>query len=135
MIGHQVSQDHMAAQLHSASRSFCLQAEVYSSDFYAERAAREKLHEEKERLATQLEYVKKQNNQLQEEIDSFGRYALEQMIEFSSKLKFISECMTVISLQNCRKVRYKCTLKVLMSVCHYVTFPLRNLSSCSSGGR
>lgn len=51
-----------------------LQAEVYSSDFYAERAAREKLHEEKERLATQLEYVKKQNTQLHDEIDSLGRY-------------------------------------------------------------
>lgn len=50
------------------------QAEVYSSDFYAERAAREKLHEEKERLAAQLEYVKKQNSQLQEEVDSLGRY-------------------------------------------------------------
>lgn len=51
-----------------------LQAEVYSSDFYAERAAREKLHEEKERLAAQLEYVKKMNTQLQEEVDSLGRY-------------------------------------------------------------
>lgn len=97
IIDHQVSQDHMAAHLHSASRSFCLQAEVYSSDFYAERAAREKLHEEKERLATQLEYVKKQNTQLQEEIDSFGRYALEQMIKFSSKLKLISVCLTSLS--------------------------------------
>lgn len=51
----------------------CAQAEVYSSDFYAERAAREKLHEERERLATQLEYVKKQNTHLQEELDSMGR--------------------------------------------------------------
>lgn len=51
----------------------CVQAEVYSSDFYAERAAREKLHEERERLATQLEYVKKQNTQLQEELDSLCR--------------------------------------------------------------
>lgn len=50
-----------------------VQAEVYSSDFYAERAAREKLHEERERLATQLEYVKKQNTHLQEELDSMGR--------------------------------------------------------------
>lgn len=54
----------------------CVQAEVYSSDFYAERAAREKLHEERERLATQLEYVKKQNSHLQEELDSMGRYAI-----------------------------------------------------------
>lgn len=58
---------------------FQAQAEVYSSDFYAERAAREKLHEEKERLATQLEYVKKQNSQLQEEMDSLGRRSLNEM--------------------------------------------------------
>ncbi|MEQ2157793.1 hypothetical protein GOODEAATRI_005506 [Goodea atripinnis] len=54
-------------------------AEVYSSDFYAERAAREKLHEEKERLAAQLEYVKKQNTQLQQDMDSLGRYEVTQM--------------------------------------------------------
>ena len=52
------------------------QAEVYSSDFYAERAAREKIHEEKERLAAQLEFIKKQNTQLQEEMESLGRYRL-----------------------------------------------------------
>lgn len=54
-----------------------VKAEVYSSDFYAERAAREKLHEEKERLAAQLEFVKKQNSQLQEEMDSLGRYGIK----------------------------------------------------------
>ncbi|XP_071358183.1 optineurin [Trachinotus anak] len=58
---------------------FQAQAEVYSSDFYAERAAREKLHEEKERLAAQLEFVKKQNTQLQEEIDSLGLQSLNEM--------------------------------------------------------
>ncbi|KAK5849108.1 hypothetical protein PBY51_008776 [Eleginops maclovinus] len=58
---------------------FKAQAEVYSSDFYAEREAREKLHEERERLAAQLEYVKKQNNQLQEEMDSMGRRSLTEM--------------------------------------------------------
>ncbi|XP_047431059.1 optineurin [Mugil cephalus] len=58
---------------------FQAQAEVYSSDFYAERAAREKLHEERERLAAQLEYVKKQNTQLQEEMDSLGRRSLNEM--------------------------------------------------------
>uniref|UniRef100_A0A3Q3QK40 Optineurin n=1 Tax=Monopterus albus TaxID=43700 RepID=A0A3Q3QK40_MONAL len=58
---------------------FKAQAEVYSSDFYAEREAREKLHEEKERLATQLEYVKKQHIQLQEEMDSLGRRSLNEM--------------------------------------------------------
>ncbi|KAM4712201.1 optineurin isoform 2-T2 [Anableps anableps] len=58
---------------------FQAQAEVYSSDFYAERAAREKLHEEKERLAAQLEYVKKQNTQLQQDMDSLGRHSLNEM--------------------------------------------------------
>lgn len=58
---------------------FQAQAEVYSSDFYAERAAREKLHEEKERLAAQLEYVKKQNSQLQDEMESLGRRSLNEM--------------------------------------------------------
>ncbi|XP_014063327.1 optineurin isoform X2 [Salmo salar] len=53
---------------------FQAQAEVYSSDFYAERAAREKIHEEKERLSAQLEFVKKQNTQLQDEMDSLGRW-------------------------------------------------------------
>lgn len=60
-----------------------MQAEVYSSDFYAERAAREKLHEERERLAAQLEYVKKQNAHLQEEMESLGRYG------FKSKSFFV----------------------------------------------
>ncbi|XP_068162833.1 optineurin [Antennarius striatus] len=58
---------------------FQAQAEVYSSDFYAERAAREKLHEERERLAAQLEYVKKQNSQLHEEMESLGRQSLNEM--------------------------------------------------------
>ncbi|XP_030006149.1 optineurin isoform X1 [Sphaeramia orbicularis] len=58
---------------------FQAQAEVYSSDFYAERAAREKLHEERERLAAQLEYVKKQNSQLQDEMESMGRRSLNEM--------------------------------------------------------
>ncbi|XP_042167106.1 optineurin isoform X1 [Oncorhynchus tshawytscha] len=58
---------------------FQAQAEVYSSDFYAERAAREKIHEEKERLSAQLEFVKKQNTQLQDEMDSLGRQSLSDM--------------------------------------------------------
>uniref|UniRef100_UPI0037E7B0FC optineurin n=1 Tax=Semicossyphus pulcher TaxID=241346 RepID=UPI0037E7B0FC len=58
---------------------FQAQAEVYSSDFYAERAAREKLHEERERLAAQLEYVKKHNAHLQEEMESLGRRSLNEM--------------------------------------------------------
>ncbi|CAL8318391.1 unnamed protein product [Lota lota] len=58
---------------------FQAQAEVYSSDFYAERAAREKIHEEKERLATELDFTKKINRQLQDEMDSLGRHSLHEM--------------------------------------------------------
>ncbi|XP_062851217.1 optineurin [Trichomycterus rosablanca] len=58
---------------------FKAQAEVYSSDFYAERAAREKIHEKKERLAAQLEYIKKQNIQLQDEMESMGRQSISDM--------------------------------------------------------
>ncbi|XP_010787616.1 optineurin [Notothenia coriiceps] len=58
---------------------FKAQAEVYSSDFYAEREAREKLHEERECLAAKLEYVKKQNHQLQDELESLGRRSLTEM--------------------------------------------------------
>ncbi|XP_057711132.1 optineurin [Corythoichthys intestinalis] len=55
---------------------FKAQAEVYMSDFYAEREAREKLHEERERLAVQLEYLRKQNAHMQEELNARGRDSL-----------------------------------------------------------
>ncbi|XP_042367588.1 LOW QUALITY PROTEIN: optineurin [Plectropomus leopardus] len=77
--------DHMKQEIFQKEKEletisvFQAQAEVYSSDFYAERAAREKLHEERERLAAQLEYVKKQNSQLQEEMESLGRRSLNEM--------------------------------------------------------
>ncbi|MBN3271806.1 OPTN protein, partial [Polyodon spathula] len=58
---------------------FKAQADIYSSDFYAERAAREKIHEEKERIVAQLEFLKKQNSKLQEEMESFGRQSLSEM--------------------------------------------------------
>ncbi|CAL8242532.1 unnamed protein product [Merluccius merluccius] len=58
---------------------FQAQAEVYSSDFYAERAAREKIHEEKERLATELDFTKQMNRQLQEEMDSLNMHSLNQL--------------------------------------------------------
>uniref|UniRef100_UPI0034C6DEFF Optineurin n=1 Tax=Homo sapiens TaxID=9606 RepID=UPI0034C6DEFF len=38
------------------------QMEVYSEDFHAERAAREKIHEEKEQLALQLAVLLKEND-------------------------------------------------------------------------
>ncbi|XP_039617218.1 optineurin isoform X3 [Polypterus senegalus] len=60
---------------------FKAQAEVYSSDFYAERAAREKIHEEKERLAFQVEFLKKQNAKFQEDLEQFGRLSLNDMKE------------------------------------------------------
>ena len=40
--------------------------EVYCSDFHAERAAREKIHEEKEQLALQLAVLLKENNDFED---------------------------------------------------------------------
>ncbi|KFV53829.1 Optineurin, partial [Gavia stellata] len=42
------------------------QMEVYCSDFHAERAAREKIHEEKEQLAVQLAYLLKEQQNLED---------------------------------------------------------------------
>lgn len=50
----------------SASFHFSDQMEVYCSDFHAERAAREKIHEEKEQLAVQLAYLLKEQQNLEE---------------------------------------------------------------------
>ncbi|ETE61689.1 Optineurin [Ophiophagus hannah] len=49
--------------------------EVYCSDFHAERAAREKIHEEKEQLATQLAYFLAEN----QERGDLGRCSLAEM--------------------------------------------------------
>ncbi|KAM6153364.1 optineurin isoform 3-T3 [Erethizon dorsatum] len=43
------------------------QMEIYCSDFHAERAAREKIHEEKEQLALQLAILLKENNAFEDE--------------------------------------------------------------------
>ncbi|XP_026545455.1 optineurin isoform X1 [Notechis scutatus] len=51
------------------------QMEVYCSDFHAERAAREKIHEEKEQLATQLAYFLAEN----QERGDLGRCSLAEM--------------------------------------------------------
>ncbi|XP_039213477.1 optineurin isoform X2 [Crotalus tigris] len=51
------------------------QMEVYYSDFHAERAAREKIHEEKEQLATQLAYFLSEK----EERGDLGRCSLAEM--------------------------------------------------------
>ncbi|XP_069846465.1 optineurin isoform X3 [Dipodomys merriami] len=52
------------------------QMEVYCSDFHAERAAREKIHEEKEQLALQLAFVLKENNAFE---DGSSRQSLMEM--------------------------------------------------------
>ncbi|XP_049561554.1 optineurin isoform X1 [Orcinus orca] len=51
------------------------QMEVYCSDFHAERAAREKIHEEKEQMALQLAILLKENNAFEDE----GRQSLMEM--------------------------------------------------------
>ncbi|NXL60873.1 OPTN protein, partial [Chordeiles acutipennis] len=51
------------------------QMEVYCSDFHAERAAREKIHEEKEQLAVQLAYLLKE----QQNLEDLGRRSLAEM--------------------------------------------------------
>lgn len=51
------------------------QMEVYCSDFHAERAAREKIHEEKEQLAVQLAYLLKD----QQNLEDLGRNSLAEM--------------------------------------------------------
>ncbi|KAM4813404.1 optineurin [Urocitellus parryii] len=52
------------------------QMEVYCSDFHAERAAREKIHEEKEQLALQLAILLKENNVFE---DGGSRQSLMEM--------------------------------------------------------
>ncbi|XP_037702147.1 optineurin isoform X2 [Choloepus didactylus] len=51
------------------------QMELYCSDFHAERAAREKIHEEKEQLALQLALLLKENNIFEDD----GRQTLMEM--------------------------------------------------------
>ncbi|KAJ1164582.1 hypothetical protein NDU88_005018 [Pleurodeles waltl] len=55
------------------------QLDIYSSDFHAERAARETIHQEKERLAVQLEYVVKENSKLKEDLDKMGRQSIGEL--------------------------------------------------------
>ncbi|XP_072311074.1 optineurin [Eucyclogobius newberryi] len=85
LVAKQERIDEMKQELYAKEKEletiglFKMQAEVYSSDFHAERTAREKIHEEKERLAAQLEFVKKQNSQLHDEMESLGRHSLNEM--------------------------------------------------------
>ncbi|XP_072922670.1 optineurin isoform X2 [Hemitrygon akajei] len=58
---------------------FKAQAEVYSADFHAERAARETIHAEKEAMAERLDRLMKENTQLKEELDTLGRQSLAEL--------------------------------------------------------
>ncbi|XP_069483895.1 optineurin isoform X1 [Ambystoma mexicanum] len=55
------------------------QLDVYCADFHAERAAREKIHEEKENLAIKLEYAIKENAKLKEDLDHVGRQSIGEL--------------------------------------------------------
>ncbi|XP_067915655.1 optineurin isoform X2 [Heterodontus francisci] len=52
---------------------FKAQADVYSADFHAERAAREAIHAEKESLVEKLDFLVKENTKLKEELDALSR--------------------------------------------------------------
>eukprot|EP00061_Rhincodon_typus_P017121 g45680.t1 len=51
---------------------FRAQADVYSADFHAERAAREAIHAEKESLAERVNLLMKENTKMKEELDAFS---------------------------------------------------------------
>ncbi|XP_043943898.1 optineurin isoform X2 [Protopterus annectens] len=55
------------------------QMEIYCADFHAEREARQKIHEDKERLGVQLEFLVKENSKLREDLDNLGRQSLAHM--------------------------------------------------------
>ncbi|XP_015248296.1 PREDICTED: optineurin-like [Cyprinodon variegatus] len=56
-----------------------VQADAFSADFYAEREAKERLHEEKECVAAQLEELQKRNMQLQQQIKKLTWCSLNEM--------------------------------------------------------
>ncbi|XP_069765766.1 optineurin isoform X2 [Narcine bancroftii] len=58
---------------------FKAQAEVYSADFHAERAAREAIHNEKESLMARLNFLEIENTQLKEDLDKLGRQSLVEL--------------------------------------------------------
>ncbi|MEE6481557.1 hypothetical protein FKM82_012902 [Ascaphus truei] len=53
------------------------QIDLYCSDFHAERAARENIHQEKEQLATRLAYMIQENDRLEDEV--LGRQSIGQL--------------------------------------------------------
>ncbi|XP_078092086.1 optineurin [Mustelus asterias] len=65
---------------------FRAQADVYSADFHAERAAREAIHAEKESLAEKLDLVVKENTKMKEELDALSRQSLIELQRRHSNL-------------------------------------------------
>ncbi|XP_078409079.1 optineurin [Cetorhinus maximus] len=65
---------------------FQAQAEVYSADFHAERAAREAIHAEKESLAEKLHLLVKENTKMKEELDVLSRQSLIELQRRHSNL-------------------------------------------------
>lgn len=53
--------------------------EIYRSDFEAERAARERQHEEKERLKEELQELHRRNQQLLDDLQSYSSNQFEVM--------------------------------------------------------
>ncbi|XP_038667853.1 optineurin [Scyliorhinus canicula] len=65
---------------------FRAQADVYSADFHAERAAREAIHAEKESLVERLDVVVKENTKMKEELDALSRQSLIELQRRHSNL-------------------------------------------------
>ncbi|XP_048409892.1 optineurin isoform X2 [Stegostoma tigrinum] len=65
---------------------FRAQADVYSADFHAERAAREAIHAEKESLAERVNLLMKENTKMKEELDAFSRQSLFELQRRHSNL-------------------------------------------------
>ncbi|XP_020387622.1 optineurin [Rhincodon typus] len=65
---------------------FRAQADVYSADFHAERAAREAIHAEKESLAERVNLLMKENTKMKEELDAFSRQSLMELQRRHSNL-------------------------------------------------
>ncbi|XP_060698605.1 optineurin isoform X2 [Hemiscyllium ocellatum] len=65
---------------------FRAQADVYSADFHAERAAREAIHAEKESLAERVNLLMKENTKMKEELGAFSRQSLIELQRRHSNL-------------------------------------------------
>ncbi|XP_072130691.1 optineurin-like [Mobula birostris] len=84
---------------------FKAQAEVYSVDFHAERAAQEKIHAEKEAMAEKLDLLLKENTQLKEELDTFGRQSLAELQRRHGSCGSVTEDDDALQQQGVREPR------------------------------